>query len=59
MVKRCTPRVLMLSCFVAQVVTSLTTAQTQVPIGFPIFCLTDGVSVYCRASYIEGSENLE
>ena len=50
----------MLTCFVAQVATSLasSTAHTQDPIGFPIFCLTDGVSVSCPALLIEGSENL-
>lgn len=60
MVKRCTPRVLMLTCFVAQVATSLasSTAHTQVLIGFPIFCLTDGVSVSCTALPVDCSENL-
>ena len=61
MVKRCTPRVLMLTCYVAQVATSLvsSTAHTRVLIGFPIFCLTDGVSVSCTALPIKGSENFK
>ena len=66
MVKLFTLRVLMLSCFVAQVATSLTssTAQTQVLIGFPIFGSQMGLvslfllllAEFCKVRLIEEDE---